>query len=163
MGEIKKPSNTVKKNPAYGRHQLSRPIRIVGPIQIWGGRVIYLSFFKWVGGSGGGWPMRGLKLIIWSQGQWEASKKTTRERGQSHNTQTRKQTFWLLDQLGPEGRVGENGKTFFFILQNLCKMLFFYRLYIFVTKKQLILSNNMISIKNSILSKFKIGFAWYKS
>ena len=24
----------LEKNPAYGRHQLSRPIRIVGPIQI---------------------------------------------------------------------------------------------------------------------------------
>ena len=24
----------LKKNPAYGRHQLSRPMRIVGPIQI---------------------------------------------------------------------------------------------------------------------------------
>ena len=24
----------VKKNPAYGRHQLSQPMRIVGPIQI---------------------------------------------------------------------------------------------------------------------------------
>ena len=30
------------KNPAYGRHQLSRPMRIVGPIQIWKGCVIYL-------------------------------------------------------------------------------------------------------------------------
>ena len=30
------------KNPAYGRHQLSRLMRIVGPIQIWRGCVIYL-------------------------------------------------------------------------------------------------------------------------
>ena len=34
---------TFKKNPAYGRHQLSRPMRIVGPIQIWRGCVIYLT------------------------------------------------------------------------------------------------------------------------
>ena len=27
-------ARTVKKNPAYGRHQLSRPMRIVGQIQI---------------------------------------------------------------------------------------------------------------------------------
>ena len=32
-----------KKNPAYGRHQLSRPMRIIGPIQIWRGCVIYLK------------------------------------------------------------------------------------------------------------------------
>ena len=39
----------VLKNPAYGRHQLSRPMRIVGPIQIWRGSVIkiyiYIFFF----------------------------------------------------------------------------------------------------------------------
>ena len=34
--------NKEDKNPAFGRHQLSRPMRIVGPIQIWRGRVIYL-------------------------------------------------------------------------------------------------------------------------
>ena len=28
-------------------------------------------------------------------------------RGQTHNTQTHKQTLLLLDQFGPEGRVGE--------------------------------------------------------
>ena len=32
-----------KKNPAYGRHELSRPMRIVGPIQFWRGCVIYRS------------------------------------------------------------------------------------------------------------------------
>ena len=31
------------KNPAYGRHQLFWPMRIVGPIQIWRGCVIYLN------------------------------------------------------------------------------------------------------------------------
>ena len=30
------------KNPAYKRHQLSRPMQIVGPKQIWRGCVIYL-------------------------------------------------------------------------------------------------------------------------
>ena len=33
----------VTKNPAYRRHQLSRPKRIVGPIQFWRGCVIYRS------------------------------------------------------------------------------------------------------------------------
>ena len=30
-----------KRNPAYRRHQLSRPMLIVGPIQFWRGCVIY--------------------------------------------------------------------------------------------------------------------------
>ena len=34
--------NIERKNPAYGKHQLSRPMRIVGPIQIYRGCVIYL-------------------------------------------------------------------------------------------------------------------------
>ena len=29
------------KNPAYGRQRISRPMRIVGPIQFWRGGVIY--------------------------------------------------------------------------------------------------------------------------
>ena len=33
----------IEKNPAYGRHQLSRPMQIVGPIQFWRGCVIYQS------------------------------------------------------------------------------------------------------------------------
>ena len=41
--------NTSKKNPAYGRHQFSRPMRIVGPIQIWRGCVIYLFFSSSIG------------------------------------------------------------------------------------------------------------------
>ena len=36
------------KNSAYGRHQLSWPMRPVGPIQIWRGSVIYLFFFKYM-------------------------------------------------------------------------------------------------------------------
>ena len=32
-----------RKNPAYGKYQLSRPMRIVGPIQFWRGCVIYRS------------------------------------------------------------------------------------------------------------------------
>jgi hypothetical protein len=42
-GEEDKHPNTQKKNPAYGRHQLSRPMRIVGPIKFWRGCVIYRS------------------------------------------------------------------------------------------------------------------------
>ena len=33
------------KNPAYGRHRISRPMRIVGPIQFWKVCVIYLEDF----------------------------------------------------------------------------------------------------------------------
>ena len=35
-----------KKNPAYGRHRISRPMRILGPIQFWRGCVIYLKNLK---------------------------------------------------------------------------------------------------------------------
>ena len=37
---------SLSKNPAYGRHQLSRFMRIVGPIPFWRGRVIYRSALK---------------------------------------------------------------------------------------------------------------------
>ena len=56
--------------------------------------------------------MRGLKLIMWSQGQWEASKKIALkgdkqvDNDEDDNTRTSR----LLDQLGPEGRVSENTK-----------------------------------------------------
>ena len=35
------------KNPAYGRHRISRPMRIVGPIKFWRGCVIYIEEKKW--------------------------------------------------------------------------------------------------------------------
>ena len=35
-----------KKYPAYGRHQLSRPMQIVGPIQFWRGCMIYFYLKK---------------------------------------------------------------------------------------------------------------------
>ena len=35
--------NWREKNPAYGRHRISRPMRIVGPIQFWSVCVIYLE------------------------------------------------------------------------------------------------------------------------
>ena len=55
---------------------------------------------------------------MWPEGQWEARiwscnlRANERPQKRSHgkgtsNTQTDKQTLWLLDQLGPEGRVGE--------------------------------------------------------
>ena len=34
---------TSRKNPAYGRHRISRPMQIVGPIQFWRVCVIYLE------------------------------------------------------------------------------------------------------------------------
>ena len=34
LGQIISKDGTNMKNPAYGRHQLSQPMRIVGPIQI---------------------------------------------------------------------------------------------------------------------------------
>ena len=33
----------LEKNPAYGRHRISRPMRIVGPIQFWRVCMIYLE------------------------------------------------------------------------------------------------------------------------
>ena len=36
-------NNHLIKNPAYGRQRISRPMRIVGPIQFWKGCVIYLK------------------------------------------------------------------------------------------------------------------------
>ena len=38
-------SKFLTKNPAYGRQRISRPMRIVGPLQFWRGCVIYLIFF----------------------------------------------------------------------------------------------------------------------
>ena len=75
-----------KKNPAYGRHQLS------GLIQILRGCVIYLkqeqkinkknwevgTLFFFLGG-GVAWPMRGWDLIMWSEGQWEVGCKVNLE------------------------------------------------------------------------------------
>ena len=43
---VRNSRNTVIKNPAYGRQRISRPMRIVGPIQFWRGCVIYLLFFS---------------------------------------------------------------------------------------------------------------------
>ena len=55
-----------------------------------------------------GWPMRGRDLVMWSDDQWEPSKKNYMKRGHHSKKQTFKHTSRLLDQLGPEGRVGEN-------------------------------------------------------
>ena len=89
----------IQKNPAYGRHQLSWSMRIVGPIQIWRSCVIFLfCFFKIGFGKkkygGGGltnerpgsdhviWgPMRGLeKNCTWwrKQTQRHTDMETTR-------------------------------------------------------------------------------------
>ena len=43
----------------------------------------------------------------WAHSEWPCVKKNCMGRGQTH-TQTHTQTLRLLDQLGPEGRVGEN-------------------------------------------------------
>ena len=52
-----------KKNLAYGRHQLSRPMRIVGPIQICRGCLIYLFKKKWYRGGGRGAKKTGKKIF----------------------------------------------------------------------------------------------------
>ena len=52
-------------------------------------------------------PMRGLDLIMLSEGQWEALKKIAWEGDKQRNNDNTR-TSHLLDQLGPEGRVGEN-------------------------------------------------------
>ena len=50
------------------------------------------------------WGVSVRDLVMWSEDQWEALKKIAWE----GDTQTNRQTLWLLDQLGPKGRVGEN-------------------------------------------------------
>ena len=57
-----------------------------------------------------GEPMRGLELIMWSQGQWEALKSITLERGMNLYVQihTHIHVKRLLDWPGPEGQVSEN-------------------------------------------------------
>ena len=83
-----------RKNPAYGRHRISQPMRILGLIQFLRGCMIFLKIklqgleiflkkkiYKKNPGNtqgkpmegGGGTPMRGWHLIIWSEGQWEAA------------------------------------------------------------------------------------------
>ena len=58
-----------KKNPAYGRHQLSRPMRIVVPIQFWRVCVIYRSSPK----SGLG-PRENADLVHAKVGTWSTQK-----------------------------------------------------------------------------------------
>ena len=48
-----------RKNPAYGRHQLSRPMRIVGPIQFWRGCVIYRNLFIYQAKQSLAWSQQG--------------------------------------------------------------------------------------------------------
>ena len=49
---LMKITHYMNKNPAYGRHQLSRPMRIVGPIQFWRFLLFnfFFHFFFWGGG-----------------------------------------------------------------------------------------------------------------
>ena len=62
-----------------------------------------------------GWPIRGLELIMWPEGQWEDSKKL-HKRGQT-DKQTdkqsrRKQTdIALYESIGPEGQCFEKIKS----------------------------------------------------
>ena len=47
-----------------------------------------------------GWPMRGRDLVMWSEGQWEASKKTAWEGDKHTNKHTDKRTSRLLERIG---------------------------------------------------------------
>ena len=94
------------KNPAYGRHQLSRPMRIVEPIQIWRAWVIFLFFSH---------HHQGRRVDQWEAGIWSCDLRTKKnymkrghQRKKQGNKERNKHTLRLLDQLGPEGRVGEN-------------------------------------------------------
>ena len=96
------------KNPAYGRHQLSWPMRIVGPIQIWRGCGIYwfFSLIVPIADAGGGEGLtndrpRTDHVITGPKIAWEGDKQVNND---NDNTRTSR----LLDQLGQEGRVGEN-------------------------------------------------------
>ena len=118
-----------KKSPTYGRHQPSRLMRMVGPMQIWRGceifhysflkgcRMIFLNLFfprkmfamiflkkKQQKIEGGGLPMMSQDRIILSEDQWEALEKIALD-GANRNTdkQTDRWAWRLLDQLGPVG------------------------------------------------------------
>ena len=52
------------------------------------------SLFLADGGTGEGGPMRGLELIMWHEGQWEASKKLAQRR-RTTDPQTNMATLWL--------------------------------------------------------------------
>ena len=49
-----------------------------------------------------GWPMRGLELIMWSEGQWEASNKITMKGDKKH------MDIATTRPKRPKGRFGEN-------------------------------------------------------
>ena len=46
-----------------------------------------------------GWPMRGRDLIMWPEGQWEASKKIAWKKGHTY-TQTHRRTSLLYERIG---------------------------------------------------------------
>ena len=48
--------------------------------------------------GGGGWPMRGRDLIMWSEGLWEALKKLTWKG--DRQTKTEKKVIHVYEQLG---------------------------------------------------------------
>ena len=108
-----------KQNPAYGRRQIPQPVRIVPPRCFlrwcWPRRWQHFFplprcrhhhrrkrvFIAKKKKKKKGWPIIGLKLIMWSEGQLETKKKL---RTQNIHTQT----FLLLDRIGPVGWFGEN-------------------------------------------------------
>ena len=48
LGNLGNSAKLQKKNTAYGRHQLSRQMRIVEPVQILKGCVIHLREYKYI-------------------------------------------------------------------------------------------------------------------
>ena len=115
--------NAQKKNPAYGRHQLSRCMRIVEPMLIQSNKKLVekphprcfnsmferpQSFNDWTAAapSFNDWTARSFNSMV------EALQPLTNERPRKKlhpMAQTHIRTWRLLDQLGPRGRVGENG------------------------------------------------------
>ena len=87
-----------KKNSAYGRQRISRPMQIVGSIQFWRGCVIYLFkkmyFFFVLEVAWYLYQRRRKNLIMWPKGQWEASK-NLHEKGT-----TDRHTLRLYERIG---------------------------------------------------------------
>ena len=139
--------NRRNKNSAYGRHQLSRPMRIVGPIQFWRGCATFgVHFWPPLLGSTFDRHFWGPFLTAtfgvhfwppllgstfdrqWEAGIWscdlranERPQKKSHEKGQTYNIQHTyniQRTSRLYDRIGPVGRFYEKHVYFEHNLMN---------------------------------------------
>ena len=78
-GELKPILQNMKwKNPTYMRHQISQSMGIIAPIPFFFSSMHAIKVFLiYIFMGGCDCLMRGLQMIILSEGKWEASKKIT--------------------------------------------------------------------------------------